>query len=171
MSSFLSYCTSEGPPPLTNEPERFDMRDIFPSVTNLMPLLQGFQCSEHFDNLCAYDGAADVLMKTKSMGYNNIIITACGDTEGVMESRNRSIANAFGSSIEDVIYLPYGGSKLNTLSDLPKGVFIDDQLARVLEGNAAGHKSLLKVQSYNKNDADSSIIRIDNLHDVLAHIK
>jgi hypothetical protein len=145
------------------------MRDIFPSVSNLMPLLQGFQCSEHFDNLRAYDGAADVLMKTKAMGYNNIIITACGDTEGVMESRNRSIANAFDSNIEDVIYLPYGGSKLDTLRGLPKGLFVDDQLARVLEGNAAGHKSLLKAQSYNKNN-DSSIIRIDNLRNVLDHI-
>ena len=169
LSGFIDYCASIKHIALHKEPTRFDMQDIFPKLEKPWELIHDYQASEFYHNMKSYQDAREALQRTKDMGVSNIIVTSCGDTSDIMNSRNATIEREFSGCVDNIIYLPYGSSKLEILKKLKPGVFIDDQEKIAIEGLKAGHDSFLKKQSYNINHTNKLLGSIDNMNEICLH--
>ncbi|MCF2903275.1 hypothetical protein L1267_23180 [Pseudoalteromonas sp. OFAV1] len=163
LSGFINFCKNEGHIALHKEPERFDMCDIFPSLINPSELIDSFQKSIFYDQIEAYSDAIEAFEIAKMKGANITMITSCGESRHVINSRKRTVQRELAGLIDDIIFLPLGASKLSTLKKLPSGIFIEDQPKLALEGVAAGHLSILKSQSYNLNFSHDAVTRVNDL--------
>lgn len=160
--------------PLSIEPAQFNYSDAYPMLEKPAAYIPGFIDSEHFERTPLYEGSAEKLREIKAQGHTLLMVTSCGDAEHVRAMRTRMLMRELGPIIDDIIFLPLASSKVDVLKRLPKGVFVDDQLAMCIDGVQAGHQSFLFNRRYNQHLPVSDLIT-HNIHrmytfDCLPHV-
>lgn len=163
LQGFIDYMHSIGIAAEHEQPNVFSMTDIFPTLEKPWEHIHDYQLSDIYRNIRAYDDAKLAFRKIEQLGGEVIIVSSCGKDKKVIESRMHQIESEFGSSVKDVILLDYASPKLDTLKQLPSGIFIDDQGKIAIEGAQAGHRSLIRNQSYNINEHHPDVYRIHNM--------
>lgn len=137
--------------PLAPEPAQFNYSDIYPHVEKPWVNIPAFIQSEFFRDTPFYPEAITALNHIHQQGVRILMVTSCGDEDAVKRARLSCIDKQVGGIIDDVIFLPLGGGKLEILSTLPKASFVDDQLALCIDGAKAGHQSYLFDRRYNRH--------------------
>lgn len=108
-------------------------------------LITKFNHSEAFGNLRAMPYAQRVIYEISTMGHPIFVVTSCSGDKEVLSRRRHNLAMEFGSSFENVICLPLGMSKMDTLKAFHtvfgSCVWIEDNYQNAAHGFAAGHQS------------------------------
>lgn len=133
------------------EPSMFNFTDVFPDHDKPYRYIAEFIESNHFANMNPYPQALSAIKAMKSAGYNMTVVTACGDTSKAISGRLNQFERHFQGDFVRTLFVPLGGCKKRILSELPKGIFVDDQFQVCETGVAAGHKTRLFRRRYNEN--------------------
>lgn len=133
------------------EPMHFNYSDMYPTLDKPSSFIPGFIHSEHFEATPFYPEAVEKLRDIRANGTQIIMVTSCGDELNVQYARRAGIEREVGDIIEDVIFLPLAGGKLDVLKKFEPATFVDDQLHMCIDGVQAGHKSFLFNRRYNQN--------------------
>lgn len=133
------------------EPMHFNYSDMYPTLEKPSAFIPGFIHSEHFEATPFYPEAVEKLRDIRANGTQIIMITSCGDELNVQRARRAGIEREVGDIIEDVIFLPLAGGKLDVLKKFEPATFVDDQLHMCIDGVQAGHQSFLFNRRYNQN--------------------
>jgi len=163
LQGFIDYMDTIGFTAEHDRPTLFAMNDIFLNVAKPWEYIHDYQTSEIYRNIRSYDDAKLAFRKIEQLGGEVVIVSSCGKDKKIVESRMHQIESEFGTSVKDVILLDLGASKLETLKQLPSGIFIDDQGKIALEGAQSGHRAIIRNQSYNINEHHPDVHRIHNM--------
>lgn len=110
--------------------------------------------SPKFSNLPAVDDAAHYLRMFREDGWDIIGLSACINTDHVVEKRLHNIKNSLGFELDDLIHVGVMQSKHAELSKLNKGVFVDDSWSHCIAGHLTGHR----VYWFSDHDSPNNII-------------
>lgn len=146
-----------------NEPRHFNYSDIFAPNVNPASYIKGFIDSPYFEQIPFYPDAIEKLHAIKANGVAIRMVTSCGDSPHVQRMRLACIEREVGKIIEDVIFLPLGAGKVDTLKKFAPSTFVDDQLSMCIDGALAGHRSYLFNRLYNQS-ASLSDMSMHNIY-------
>lgn len=114
-------------------------------------MVNEFNNSQHFGTLPAIDNSKEVLNNLYQDGYKIFVITACGNSNKVVDARVKNLHNEIGDIFEDIICLPLGADKTPALSKWKNTniLWIDDFVTHCKAGVALGLDSKLFKSLYN----------------------
>lgn len=153
--------------PLVVEPAHFNYTDAYPMLEKPWAHIPAFIQSEFFRDTPFYPEAVSALKQIHAQGTRILMVTSCGDDPSIQKARLACINNHVGRVIDDVIFLPLGGGKQETLATLPAATFVDDQLAMCIDGALAGHQSFLFDRRYNRT-VEHVDMKPHNIHRALS---
>lgn len=121
------------------------------STKSAMDLVKQFNESEHIRSLRPLSDSTTYIPKLVDLGFRFIVITSLSDSEIAKKNRIYNLTNIFGNIFDDVVCLPIGDSKLNTLLNwADTGYFwIEDHLTHAESGYEVGLNSVLINHPYN----------------------
>lgn len=150
--AYFNYVSSKyGMVPLLPEPSKFNFTDVFPGHDKPYQYIAEFIDSKHFENMNPYPQAVPAIKAMRDAGFSITVVTACGDTEKAMRGRLSQFEKHFKGDFDHTFFVSLGGCKKNILSELPKGLFVDDQFHLCEGAVSVGHKSMLFRRRYNEN--------------------
>ncbi len=159
LEAFVDYAISRGYQP---KPEWkggnidyfvsnvFDFKD-----GELMDVIRDFSLDEKFSQIPFIPGVSDSIKRLKDDGARISIVTSAGNNKRTYDLRAKNLESL---PIDDLYVLPLDISKHEALSRLEKGVFVDDLMKNVVDGNRAGHLSFLNRRPHNADVDHHNII-------------
>ncbi len=119
--------------------------------------------------------AAAVLPQLRAFGYRFIGISACGTDPAYRARRIANLTAAFGFAFDDVVCVPFGGSKAEALGRFAPAIWVEDHLGHARAGAQSGHRTFLLDRPYNRTgeegEAESGIERVATWWDILARLE
>lgn len=123
------------------------IEEIFMSETleQALSRMSGYQSSHWLKQLPAMEPGAEVIVERLSDEYEIIVVTSFSEDKEAQRNREENLQLRYGSSISDLICLPFSANKTDVLKDLAKSrdvrLWIDDQIKHVHHGINAGIES------------------------------
>jgi len=161
---FVNYMESIGIKALHANPTIFSMTDIFPQVEKPWLHILDYQQSEFYAQVKAYEGAREAYQALVDGGVTIIAVSSCGLDEQTVRSRTAMIESE--GVFSDMVLLDLGASKLDVLKKFSRSAFIDDQPVVAMEGQEAGHVSILHSMPYNLDANMPKIARVESLNEI-----
>lgn len=151
-SAFHSYMNDVlGLKAIVNEPSNFDFSDAYPSYNSPSKHIKEFiHNPDYFGNIGIYPEALNALKKLHSAGVRITIVTAIGDSPEVIRSRLDLYNRELTGVVNDVIFLPSGSAKSETLKTFSRSIFIDDLISECESATTIGHVPFLFPRKYNR---------------------
>src|SRR5215217_238417 len=113
-------------------------------------LIGAFNNSKEFGDLKPYEDAQIALSKLKHTSSCNIVaISSCGISS--TQRRKDNLKRYFTGLVDDVVCLPLGSSKLQTLRNYQPSIWIDDNIQNVIDGAKVGHDAILFERPWTKH--------------------
>lgn len=141
-----------------------DLVSIFKNKALFKSLITEFLISEHFSNIPPKPMAVDSI-SFLSKHFNIDVITSCGNSNTIRNSRFENLDKIFGlDNFNGVYVLPYLSQKRDIFSKYEKGtIVIDDELLNVFDAISCGHNAywmkyhqkLFKILFHNKTKIES----------------
>lgn len=129
-------------------------------------LICAFNDSKKFSDLKPYEDAQLALSKLKQTHSCTIVaISSCGTSS--TQSRKDNLTRYFTGLVDDVVCLPLGSSKLQTLKNYQPSVWIDDNIQNVIDGANVGHDAILFERPWTKHVQYPSLQRIASWDDIM----
>jgi mannosyltransferase OCH1-like enzyme len=158
VSGFRTFLQNTHQISFDGEPSKYNFSDKLPNQ-NVGSLIKEFINSEYFINTPAHQDAKDFIAYIKEMiPYITIdVVTSC-ETEcpTIANKRKATLINHFGDVFSNIITLPLGASKIDTLKKLKSqtgtGVYIDDLDVHYHEAKTAGHIPYMRVRKYSNTE-------------------
>lgn len=115
-------------------------------------LVAAFNNSSGFSELEPYVDAQLALRRLKNItGCRIVAISSCSDDAVAKENRRVNIGRHFSGIVDDIVCLPLGSSKRETLAKFPPSVWIDDNIENVVDGALVGHIAFLLQRPWTDN--------------------
>jgi len=191
QSGFTNYLHGRGIHPDPAGPSDWDL-SIWIGCSPLFArqLVEDFNSTRGFAHLEPMPGMKEALWCLHDAGHDISVLTCCGDSPRRCRDRIGNLYRAFGrfpdkSSYymetpwrsEDVVILPLGASKLESLREAKtwRGdpVFIEDRFVYAREGVSLGIETICLRRGHNRKDeaasAGSGVIWADDLLPLLNH--
>lgn len=105
-----------------------------------------------FENIRPYKDAVDYLETIKKLGYNIIVISACGKKSETAQKRINNLKNIYGDIFTKIHCVGNSLDKEKILKKYPKSFWIEDTINPALQGFNAGHKTIMLRHLYNRID-------------------
>ena len=150
-------------------PTRWDLRHWVGNGATAF--VDEFNHSSHFGYLEPDHEAVVALEDLYNKGFQIYAITSCTDDPSAVYRRRENLDEHFIGVFEDVICLPLGGCKLQTLKQFPRGSYwVEDKFENALAGIQAGHRAILLDKSHNQDNHHDAVTRCENwkaVHDLI----
>lgn len=166
-AGFFSYASKRGfgaLPFLNTHHVPFETR-LNISKEEAIELVNDFTKSEDFKKLTPYRDAKPHMDLLTAAGHRFVAVTACGNNSAVVSKRIANLKLHFGDVFDDVICLPIGSSKYETLKQWQntKQLWIEDHPDHAISGSQLGLRTVLIDHLYNKiDDSQHLIYRVPN---------
>jgi len=141
-------------------PLQFDMTRWlgFTDRRDTISLVRSFNDREETgsDRLKPIPGAVEGVAALKEFGYRLVVVTSFTDHPASVSRRQANLDRVFGiGAFEDMVCIPLGGCKRDSLAKFPSGAWIDDLPGNVLAGHAAGHDAAVLDAHHNTSERDA----------------
>ena len=147
---------------LVKDPTSWDIK-TWVEHSDPQALVVEFNQSKDFGTLLPYPDALDMLPRFLDSGYRVAVVSSCGKDLETASQRLNNLVGAFGDIFHEIICLPLGASKYETLLKYPAGsIWVDDHGNAATAGADAGLKAHLLDRSHNKEHLDSRVVRIED---------
>lgn len=143
-------------------------------------LVTQFNTSSFFEFLNPMPGAERLIYEL-GLRFELYVLTSCSGDEAVRQRRLNNLEGYFGKVFRNVICLPLGMSKMDTLKSfhtvLGRCIWIEDNYQNAAHGFAAGHEAFFLHRPHNKGyqmlrERDrQDITHLENILDILSLIK
>lgn len=136
-----------------------------------------FSESPVFAKLPALPNAQEAIQGLRDDGWRVVAITACHVSDAAMAGRKANMKDLFGIEEQDVIFVGPMASKLEVLSKMPKGYWVEDLVHHAQEGYTTGHIPIIFDRPYNRlnnivtPEEQNAIVRLDNWVEIEAFIR
>ena len=145
-----------------------------------MFLVTKFNNSTAFGNLMPMSSAQRVVHDLHIAGHPLYVVTSCSGEDGVRARRMQNLLVEFGRVFQNVICLPLGLSKLDTLKAfhtvLGRGIWVEDNYQNAAHGYEAGHQTFFLHRPHNAGyhglrERDGHEIKhLENIRDLVSLI-
>lgn len=99
-----------------------------------------------------------------------VAVSSCDDEKGVVQNRKKNINDHFEGLVDEIICLPLGSSKIETLQNFPPSVWVDDNITNAIEGASIGHDAILFSRPWSYNSHFGSVQRVACWDEVIRKI-
>lgn len=161
--AFDAYMHEHGYSLVQSAGDDYDLSNRYGVGWDVMkPLMHEFSTSAHIANLEPFPGAVEYLNEIDCAGYKIIAITSIGDDPLTVQYRKENLLNTFGDIFHDVIHLPCGAHKADTLAQWKDTgrIWVEDYFPNALAGHNLGLNTVLITHPWNEHK-DAPFPRVD----------
>jgi hypothetical protein len=130
--------------------------------------IRAFNVSDKFGQLEPFPDAVEAISELKQH-FKIVAISAC--EEESRDLRIKNLKDVFGDAISDVHLVGLGQSKFKILSDMPKGIWVEDRMEGALDGMVIGHDTYLMNRSHNMYQSHPEVKKVDSWKQLLEIIR
>lgn len=172
VDGFRRYLQARGYTFTTEYPTNCGMAGWVAEPIDINALILSFNRSPDFAALAPYEDAQNALktLKKRMARCTVVAVSSCDDEKGVVQNRKKNINDHFKGLVDDIICLPLGSSKIETLHNFPPSVWVDDNITNALEGASIGHDAILFSRPWSCNSHFGSVQRVACWDEVIGKI-
>lgn len=167
IGGFREYLSLRGIVPKGDHPTDYSMRSwLGLEAAQVHSLITSFNTSPYFERLQPCPGAVDAVSRFHDLGLDITVISSCGREMAGM--RRRNLRNVFGGNM-GVICLDLHESKLTTLAQFDRAIWVEDHDNHAWAGAVHGHRSFCFRTPYNAKERTNGedVQWIEDWHPVL----
>lgn len=127
------------------DPNGKNIEQIYNTGKDTWEMVDEFNHSDSFRHLAPVSNALPVITRLTKEGYKVHVITACGDSDKIKESRYFNLTSVFGDIFHDISFVSYHESKYKHLANYKDSGhwWIEDNVDNYNLGLRLGLKSAL----------------------------
>lgn len=172
MHGFKTFVLRNGIAVKDHDPKEWDLGGWFKEPQDIDKLVRLFNSSIAFGHLPAFDDAIKVLPMIRAISRKVIAITSCANDEVTTERREKNLREHFGNTFDEVVCLPLGVSKRDSLSKYTNAFWVEDKTSNAVLGAELGHTTFLITRPHNVNDGTPDcVIRVGGWMEIYERIR